>query len=1100
MPRPSSVPAAGFRDPCYRRPAVRSRARSQPARFPLPECLSMFRRFFTSFAFVVSLALGAPLGAQTLPLGATLLKDVRPGSDAQPMGTFVHHSAATPTYTVFRGFNLPTGAEPWVSDGTTAGTHMLADVFPGDSSGLPLQSYGPQGAALGGFTFFAAYTPASGTELWRTDGTAAGTSLVLEIGNGATGSQPTSLVTHGGYVYFLAENASGMNVWRTDGTSAGTTIALDMAGAFGTHLGSLDMLISAAGRLWLWELTGPTTRRLFCSDGTLAGTQIVRSFTAVLPLNSSAIGIGFGGKLYFALRTSPVQLLPDRGVWVSDGTAAGTHKVHTEQGTAWIAPTASKVVFASTSPQGDWLLHATDGTAAGTTSLGQYKLWVSVNPNESLEPAPIGNGVCFSALRVGGSGGYELEFTDGTAAGTYPMVDINPGPAHAQCERLTAWNGRVYFTAFEPQRGRELWRSDGTPAGTRLVADLTPGSESTVFDYHPSFQSMPGGLSFGAAVGATGQEPWITDGTSAGTKLLANIAPDAAASSNIALVERLGTRAVFTAHDGVHGRELWTSDGTGAGTQLLLDAAPGAASGGPTAAAVLDGRLLFDGGPVGDRELWISDGTSPGTHELVDIDAQAQSLPEQFLAAEGRVYFVAFSFANGYEVWSSDGTAAGTALTSDLVVAPVLSPPSPSTARPKLLATVGARVYFTWQRFQVPGLPDTGVELFVSDGTSAGTQLVADLTPGLGSSQFYEAARVGDRLAFAFNTPTLGFELWTTDGTPSGTQPLLDLFPGPEGSFAQNLATYGDRLLFGASDGTTSYLDLWISDGTGAGTQKLLPQSAVGPLLATNWHAPDGEIPGPLAWFQLGGPLSPNELWRTDGTAAGTFRAHAYDVSFQTFEKFPTQYVLGDVGAGGAHAFIKSTTGSGVEMWIADGSLDGVTHAADTHVGPLGANPRDVVRIGNQLLFVADDGITGEELHALPFGLLPAFDASSYGHGCSSQPLAPRIGSSGALVLGANASIDLADALQATSAILFWSGAAAQLELGNGCAALLAQPVLLATASTGAFGAASKSFTIPVDPALLGAPFHFQWAVLEPAGPLFGALGLSDGLEVLVGP
>jgi ELWxxDGT repeat protein len=126
---------------------------------------------------------------------------------------------------------------------------------------------------------------------------------------------------------------------------------------------------------------------------------------------------------------------------------------------------------------------------------------------------------------------------------------------------FTALDDAVYFSAMDGVHGRELWRSDGTVAGTTLVADLAPG-----------------------------------------------FASGAPRSSLVAW----GGRLYFAADDGVHGQELWSSDGTAAGTRLEIDLAAGAAGSSPTDLTLADNRLFFaaDDG-VSGWQLWVMDQGTP---------------------------------------------------------------------------------------------------------------------------------------------------------------------------------------------------------------------------------------------------------------------------------------------------------------------------------------------------------------------------------------------------------------------------------------------------------------------------------------------------------
>ena len=73
---------------------------------------------------------------------------------------------------------------------------------------------------LNGIAYFSAYDGANGSELWRSDGTGAGTWLVKDIRPGSTASNPGPFAIAGGVIVFPATDYRGRNIWRSDGTAA----------------------------------------------------------------------------------------------------------------------------------------------------------------------------------------------------------------------------------------------------------------------------------------------------------------------------------------------------------------------------------------------------------------------------------------------------------------------------------------------------------------------------------------------------------------------------------------------------------------------------------------------------------------------------------------------------------------------------------------------------------------------------------------------------------------------------------------------------------------------------------------------------------------
>src|SRR5205823_1022287 len=140
---------------------------------------------------------------------------------------------------------------------------------------------------------------------------------------------------------------------------------------------------------------------------------------------------------------------------------------------------------------------------------------------------------------------------------------------------LTNVNGRLFFTADDGTGGRELWQSDGTAAGTVLVKDINPGGAGSS---PGSLTNVNGTLLFTADDGTGARELWKSDGTAAGTAAGTVLAKDintGNAGSNPSNLTNVNGTLFFTANYWWEGWELWKSDGTAAGTTLIKDFNPG---------------------------------------------------------------------------------------------------------------------------------------------------------------------------------------------------------------------------------------------------------------------------------------------------------------------------------------------------------------------------------------------------------------------------------------------------------------------------------------------------------------------------------------------
>ncbi len=427
----------------------------------------------------------------------------------------------------------------------------------------------------------------------------------------------------------------------------------------------------------------------------------------------------------------------------------------------------------------------------------------------------VGNTLYFSA--ADGVNGTELWKSDGTALGTVLVKDIRPGSSSSSPGSLTVVGNTLYFTSDDGVNGKELWKSDGTAAGTVLVKDIRPGSSSSGGVITGGLSSNPRNLTavgntlyFNAFDDVNGEELWKSDGTAAGTVLVADIGPGSNGSGPRNLTA-VGNTLYFTAFDDVNGEELWKSDGTAAGTVRVKDIRPGSNGSNIRFPTAVGNTLFFtaDNG-VNGRELWKSDGTAAGTVLVKDI-APGSSNPSYLTAVGNTVFFSAndgggYGGVNGRELWKSDGTAAGTVLVKDIGVS---HPYIPGTY-PNNLTAVGNTLFFT------PIDSVNGRELWKSDGTAAGTVLVKDIRPGYSSSLPRYLTAVGNTLYFTAFDDVNGEELWKSDGTAAGTVLVADIRPGSNGSNPRNLRVVGSTLYFSANDGVNGY-DLWaLNVGTPA--------------------------------------------------------------------------------------------------------------------------------------------------------------------------------------------------------------------------------------------------------------------------------------------
>jgi ELWxxDGT repeat protein len=791
--------------------------------------------------------------------------------------------------TFYFGASTPEGATLWESDGTAAGTSLvkLVPAWFGDYSSLVVTK-------VGGRLFFTVDDDVRGTELWASDGTPVGTALVKRLTVQPGPCSYTAMpVGVGGTLFFACESTSGEALWKSDGTDAGTVPIATFV--------SISSMVGWNGSLYLSASDAAHGSELWKSDGTPGGTILVKDFVPGPASSNPSALVPFGGALYFRLRTDA-----DGSIWKSDGTDVGTVLVHSLPAGGGLVPNGDRLFFSTGGTQ----LWASNGSTGGATLVRDFQTTISLPDSAAAVPGTLlfWVGVYQSAavtelwksdgtpagtslvkvvparadrgglewpsnfgytsipgafLTVFDSGACLLWGSDGTPAGTVPLVSTVPAPNSGFPGDLTDVNGTLFFSASDAEHGRELWRSDGSPGGTVLVKDLEPGpagsSPTQLF-------GTKANLFFRAGTPATGERLYRTDGTDAGTLLLEDDCPQ--------ILGLLGEILIFVGNDGAHGQEPFRSDGTPGGTFPLGDLTPGLASTTVAALGALNGSFYFltlPSDPAGTT-LWKTDGTVGGTVSVRPMAGHRVWYPARAAAAGGVLVFTCEDAAYNRELWRTDGTAAGTSILFDTVPVGVAGKNDIGQS----LAPLGDRIVF-WADDGVHGF-----EPWITDGTPTGTSLLKDVNPGpMGSSNPAGTASTGSTLFFAANDGVHGSELWKTDGTGTGTTLVRDIVPGPIGSITtETFAAAGHEVFFVADD-QASGRELWRTNGTEAGTARtadLDPGPASGAL---------ADFSGRTALVaQSGGRLY---FTATDGTTGYELWSFRVPTGFHTFVPCPSR-------------------------------------------------------------------------------------------------------------------------------------------------------------------------------------------------------------------
>jgi ELWxxDGT repeat protein len=529
-------------------------------------------------------------------------------SDGTANGTVLVKGVAAGTITAFGSKVIFTAVSDaanrrlWVSDGTADGTIVLSmagtveDTVSLTSSGVRVR------LALAGGSMYVPMTINNIPQLWRTDGTPAGTQSISTMR-----IDPTSLTAINNRVFFSAtEIVFGKQPWVSNGTSSGTQRLQLINGTDDTSAPAA--LTPFGGQLYFFASANGRDVALWSTRGTDSTTTLVKIVGDTL-FGSAPTSFGeCGGLLYFSAYGGA-----NASLWRSDGTEGGTAIVAANPA-GGAACSANGLVFGASNGF-NYDLRVTNGSAGSNTTLASYTSLTNITRS--------GSRVVYYGDGIRG--------TDGTAGGTQslPVTLTNIGrfvaaPAIAY---IFSSNGTSYA----------LWRSDGTPAGTFLLHSFSASAAPlNVIGDTLYFNASENGM-FAS---------WQTDGTVAGTKTIG-------ALLNAPLVSYKNALYFFD-----NSGSLDRTDGTAQGTMAVVNPLPLNLST-PRDLTVARDWMFFaadyrnsSAGDYRGVELWVSDGTNGGTHLVADIAAGAdRSDPANFTLVGTTLYFTATT-RFGTELWA----------------------------------------------------------------------------------------------------------------------------------------------------------------------------------------------------------------------------------------------------------------------------------------------------------------------------------------------------------------------------------------------------------------------------------------------------------------
>ena len=819
------------------------------------------------------------------------------------------------------------GYELWISDGTESGTSLLKDIFPGTESSLPVNFTAVKFSGVDGVYFTA--VDSDGRELWKSDGTLLGTQKVINLDGSDDGVSEDFFYSSRIIVYpgtsnavFAGNDANGAKLFKTDGTELGTSI-IDDAFFSGDNYSPRSLYLN------------PNDLKIYFS--------------------ADSINLGIGREPYYTDGTTITAM--------GDINIGGSSSPYSFNVTA----DGSRIVFVANDGIVGSELWSFDGMTSSLVSdlsPGDDSYFAAFETTDST--LILGRAV-FNETPGTITG--QLIKTDGAAlgAGTSVIKDLDclPGSVYSYeapdlINSIAEINGKAIFPCYNYQTGfTQLWSSDGTTEGTKVLKEIKLGL-SVLSALYPGDNKVM----FIANNAKNGMELWSTDGTKTGTQMVLDANPgEGGFFSSLQGLESLEILLIFASpaksgstgsiFAGISGKQqkILFSNGETSNSVVIADQSEDTDQGSnPREFISFNNKVFFSAtGGVKETELFSTDGKASGTKLFKNIAIGQSSNPSNFVRIShlNKMIFKADDGINGQAIWISDGTSEGTKLLKDT-----------SDVNPNIFfyegdiiqlykAHLGKKYFFTSYS------STAGTQLWTTNGTKRGTRLLKDINLTDANSDISQITRLGNKVIFVTDDRVLGRELWVSDATAEGTTILKDINPGIDSSSPDNLTRVGDKLYFTAYD-IANGNEIWVTDGTSDGTKLLKDIDPGGSSSSTDHLTAVGNF---LFFFASNG-VDGYKLWRSDGTESGTVMLETADPGIG----YSSPQYIAPIGNGSV-IFSAYENTAGTELFKATADINSVELIKDINASG-NSNPVNLhkARGRNLVYFSANDGVAGREL------------------------------------------------------------------------------------------------------------------------------------------
>ncbi|WP_196893247.1 T9SS type A sorting domain-containing protein [Aureivirga marina] len=578
-------------------------------------------------------------------------------------------------------------------------------------------------------------------ELWFSDGTKEGTYLVKDIISGNEGANPKELTLLNNTLFFVGKSENtDFSLYKTDGTADGTTIITD---SFSNEFTDENKdLIVYNNQIYFSH-----NNEIWTTDGSFSNAHKVLE-------QESFYKFIFNDELYFFGKSSIVSGF---GLWKTNGTMEGTVSVYywdsnVNKDDFNIIINENDFYFLSLNPNSGDVLWKSDGTTQGTM------LVKNITENETslshLNGTNLNGEILFLSPASNVSEiGFDLWKTNGTEEGTILLKSFPQSDFTNRNIALKTFNNEVYFYANDGIYGNEIWKSDGTMEGTVLVKDHFSDENQDIFISDFYVDELNNQLFF---FGNTSNPEdfktlWTTDGTEEGTHEFSNKLKIKTTS----IFFTFNGKTVFSAYSDLNGYELWELHENPEEISVLFESKVNADS---------EPNFQFD---LEDK-IYFTANQKPNEKKLFYFDASENKIEETELQIGNKNVKLNddyFSLVNheiyGREIWKTNFENNSSSLLKD-----IYSGTASSVTSDNELIVWNGNLYFSAD----DGI--SGFQLWKSDGTETGTQILKITNPN-GGSYPKNFTIFNNELYFTSNNQNAVKSLWKTNGTETGTVEVL---------------------------------------------------------------------------------------------------------------------------------------------------------------------------------------------------------------------------------------------------------------------------------------------------------------------------------------